>query len=60
MHGGQLVSATLNRRVFQDILQPLVPGEFSFFVCLNLEDILEQVHTRRQHLIALEALILNF
>ena len=39
---GQLVSATLSRSFFQDISQPWVPGEFSFFVCLRLEDDLEQ------------------
>lgn len=45
------MSVTLNKSVFQDILQPPVPGEFSFLVCLKLEDILEQVHRKRQHLI---------
>lgn len=39
---GQLVSATLSRSFIQDISQQWVPAEFSFFVYLRLEDILEQ------------------
>lgn len=42
LHRGQLVPVTLGRSFFQDISQPWVPGEFSFFVCLRLEDVLEQ------------------
>lgn len=42
------ISVGGNRHAFHDILQPWVPGEVSFFVCLKLEEILDQVHTRRQ------------
>lgn len=42
------ISVGGNRHAFHDILQPWVPREVSFFVCLKLEEILDQVHTRRQ------------